>query len=76
MVACTAFTLPKPIGLLPLEDVTEAAAVISHGRAAKHSGKDYWFFSGRYLIHGKLAETLTGATGYSSQQQFETRTFP
>jgi len=37
----------KPLGFSALEDVAEAAAVISHGRAGKTQWKGLLVFSGR-----------------------------
>src|SRR5216684_2209860 len=45
-----------------LEDVAEAAAVISMEGPEKHSGMDYWF-SVESLTPHQVAETLTAVTG-------------
>jgi len=37
----------KALGYTALEDVAESAARILMEGPTKHSGKDYWFFSGR-----------------------------
>jgi len=44
---CTAYTLLNLLGLLLWKHVAEAAAAILMEGPEKHSGKDYWFFSGR-----------------------------
>jgi len=59
----------KPIGFTALEDVAEAAAVILMEGPEKHGGKDYWF-SADVLAPPRVAETLTAATGQSSQPKF------